>query len=79
MPSPDSTSTATCATGSELFVRRVAGVVTLGSLALGYFVHDGFFLLTAFAGANLLQSSFTGICPPEWLYNWMQRREREAA
>jgi hypothetical protein len=35
------------------------------SLALGYWVHPGFFLFTAFVGFNLLQSSFTGICPLE--------------
>jgi hypothetical protein len=26
-------------------------------------VHPGFYLLTAFVGANLLQSAFTGWCP----------------
>jgi hypothetical protein len=30
-------------------------------------VHQGFFLFTAFVGANLLQSAFTGICPAEGL------------
>ena len=35
----------------------------LVSLALGLFVHQNWFWLTAFVGANLLQSSFTGFCP----------------
>jgi hypothetical protein len=37
-------------------------MVLLG-LALGYFVHPGWYLLVAFVGANLLQSAFTGFCP----------------
>jgi hypothetical protein len=44
-------------------LRGLAGVVVLGSLALGFWVHPGFLLLTAFVGANLLQSAFTGTCP----------------
>ena len=32
-------------------------------MALGWFVHPAFFLFTAFVGANLLQSAFTGTCP----------------
>ncbi len=53
---------------SELFVRRLAGtVVTLGFLG-GWFVHELIYLITLFAGLNLLQSSFTGFCPPEKLY-----------
>jgi hypothetical protein len=30
---------------------------------LGYWVHPGFFLFTAFVGANLFQSAFSGTCP----------------
>ena len=47
----------------ENAVRAFAGTIILVSLALGWWVHAGFFLLTAFVGANLLQSAFTGICP----------------
>lgn len=40
-----------------------AGSLILISLALGVF-HSLYWLwLTAFAGANLLQSAFTGLCP----------------
>ncbi|MBL8202198.1 MAG: DUF2892 domain-containing protein [Chromatiales bacterium] len=44
-------------------VMAFAGTVVLVSLALGLFVHQNWFWLTAFVGANLLQSSFTGFCP----------------
>ncbi len=44
-------------------LRLVAGVVSLLSLALGWFVHPAWFLLTAFVGLNLLQSAFTRWCP----------------
>jgi len=46
-------------------VRALAGSIVLVSLGLGYWVHPAFFLFTAFVGANLLQSAFTGICPAE--------------
>jgi hypothetical protein len=48
-----------------MIVRRFAGVFVLASLALGWWVHPGWFLFTAFVGLNLLQSSFTGFCPLE--------------
>ncbi|MDH5255083.1 MAG: DUF2892 domain-containing protein [Gammaproteobacteria bacterium] len=44
-------------------VLAFAGTVVLVSLALGLLVHQNWFWLTAFVGANLLQSSFTGFCP----------------
>ncbi|MBZ0218554.1 MAG: DUF2892 domain-containing protein [Fimbriimonadaceae bacterium] len=39
-----------------------AGTVVLVSLGLGYFYSPYWFLLTAFAGLNMIQSSFTGFC-----------------
>jgi hypothetical protein len=45
------------------WLRGIAGSFILLSLALGWFVHPGFFLFTAFVGANLLQSVFTKTCP----------------
>ncbi len=45
-----------------------AGVVILASLALGYFVAPGWFLLTAFAGLNMLQAAFTGFCPAAMVF-----------
>lgn len=50
---------------TEMIVRRFAGIFVLVSLALGWWVHPAWFLFTAFVGANLLQSSFTGFCPLE--------------
>ncbi len=47
----------------ERAVRALAGLFVLGSVALGYWVHPGFFVFTAFVGANLLQSGFTNSCP----------------
>lgn len=46
-------------------IARFAGAFVLISLALGWFVHPAWLLFTAFVGANLLQSSFTGLCPLE--------------
>ncbi len=44
-------------------LRAIAGVFVLGSVALAHWVHPGFYLLTAFVGANLLQSAYTRWCP----------------
>jgi hypothetical protein len=49
----------------ERRVRALAGTFILASLALGWWVHPAFFLLTTFVGVNLLQSAFTGFCPAE--------------
>ncbi len=45
------------------YLRLVAGVFVLLSVALGYWVHPGWFLFTAFVGLNLFQSAFTDWCP----------------
>ena len=50
---------------SDLVIRRFAGTFVLASLALGWLASPLWFLFTAFVGANLLQSSFTGFCPLE--------------
>lgn len=44
-------------------LRAIAGAFVLASLALGWFVHPGFYLFTAFVGLNLFQSAFTRWCP----------------
>jgi hypothetical protein len=44
-------------------VMAFAGFMVLASLALGWFVTPWWFLLTAFAGLNMVQSAFTGFCP----------------
>ena len=48
-------------------LRLAAGALTLLSAALGYWVHDAWFLFTAFVGINLLQSAFTRWCPMMWI------------
>ena len=44
-------------------VMAFAGVMILISIALTQLVSPWWWLLTAFVGFNLLQSSFTGFCP----------------
>jgi hypothetical protein len=44
-------------------IRALAGLFVMGSVALGYYVHPGFLLFTAFVGANLFQSAFSNTCP----------------
>ena len=55
----------------ENLIRAIAGTFILLSLALGaqaspLFVNANFLWFTAFVGANLLQSGFTGTCPMMW-------------
>lgn len=50
---------------NEKVIRRFAGTVILTSLSLGWWVSPYWFLLTAFAGFNLIQSSFTNFCLAE--------------
>lgn len=55
---------------TERIVRIFAGAVVLTSLALGapgspWFASAYWLWLTAFVGANLLQSGFTRFCPLE--------------
>jgi len=45
-------------------IRVLAGSMTLLSVTLVYFVSPWWLLLTCFVGLNLIQSAFTGFCPP---------------
>lgn len=45
-----------------------AGVMILVSLALTLWVSPLWILFTAFIGANLIQSSFTGFCPAAMIF-----------
>ncbi len=47
----------------ERALRGIGGFFVVLSVALGYFVHPGFYAFTAFVGLNLLQSAFTNWCP----------------
>lgn len=44
-------------------VLTFAGCVVLLGLVLGWLVHPYWHLLTAFAGLNMIQAAFTGLCP----------------
>jgi len=44
-------------------IMAFAGVMILVSILLTKFVHPNFWWFTAFIGANLFQSAFTGFCP----------------
>ncbi len=45
------------------WIHVVAGIFIMGSLALGTWVHPGWYWFTAFVGANLFQFGLTGFCP----------------
>jgi len=53
---------------SENFVRMIAGTVITSSVLGSWFIHDYLYLITLFAGLNLLQSSLTDFCPPEIIH-----------
>jgi hypothetical protein len=57
---------------SETLIRRFAGVFVLVTVSLGLWVHPAWFAGTAFVGANLLQSSFTNLCPLERVLGFLQ-------
>jgi len=52
----------------ENSIRLLAGTLILISLSLGYFVSPYWYLLTAFVGFNLIQSSVTKFCPAEIIF-----------
>jgi hypothetical protein len=47
----------------DRIVLAFAGFMILVTLALAQFIDSRWLWLTAFVGANLLQSAFTGFCP----------------
>jgi len=49
----------------EQYIRAIAGLFILFTLALGHWVSPYWYLFTAFVGLNLFQSAFTGLCPME--------------
>ncbi len=51
-------------------IRMIAGTFVLVSLALGWWVSAYWLFLTAFVGANLLQSSLTKWCLMEDILRW---------
>jgi len=69
----------------ERIIRIMAGIMILLSLALAHFTGQvdmtglSWLWLTAFIGLNLLQSGFTGVCPPEKLLKEMGFKEGGSA
>ena len=47
----------------ERYLRLIAGLFVVMSLALAHFVNPYWYLFTAFVGLNLFQSAFTNWCP----------------
>ena len=47
----------------ERFLRLIAGLFVMATVALGYWVSPYWFLFTGFVGLNLFQSAFTNWCP----------------
>ena len=59
-------------------VLAFAGCIVLLSVALTHFVSPWWFLLTLFAGANMLQASMTGFCPAAMVFRKLGCRAGEA-
>jgi hypothetical protein len=55
----------------ENLIRVLAGAMILVSVALVRFVSPWWLLLTCFVGVNLIQSAFTGFCPPSIVLRWL--------
>jgi hypothetical protein len=49
----------------DRIIRRIAGLFVLAGVVLSWLVNPAWLLFVAFVGMNLLQSSFTRICPLE--------------
>lgn len=52
-------------------VMAFAGLVVLTGVTLGTFVSPYWLLLSAFAGVNMIQASFTGFCPAAIFFRWL--------
>ena len=59
-------------------VLSFAGFVVLLGLALGWLVSPYWFLLTAFAGLNMVQASITGFCPAAMVFKKLGVRSGSA-
>lgn len=57
-------------------LRLLAGFMILLSVGLAVYVDRNFLWLTAFVGANLLQSAFTRWCPAIWFFRKIGLKER---
>ncbi|MFT3868169.1 MAG: DUF2892 domain-containing protein [Nibricoccus sp.] len=64
---------------TESLIRILAGSVVLTSVTLAHFVSEWWLLLAVFAAINLIQSAFTGFCPPEILFRKLGLTKGEGA
>lgn len=48
--------------GKGSIIRVIGGTFVLGSVLLGYFVSEYFFIFTCLVGINLIVSGLTGFC-----------------
>jgi hypothetical protein len=55
-----------------------AGLVVLAGVALTHFVSPWWMLLSAFAGANMIQAAFTGFCPAALVFKKLGIRPGQA-
>ena len=60
-------------------IRIFAGTMVLISVALVVFVSPWWLLLTAFVGVQLIQSAFTGFCPPAVLFRKLGLKDGSAS
>lgn len=58
-------------------LRLMAGLFTLISILLAYFVSDWWLLFTAFIALNLIQSAFTRWCPAMVILKKMGLKEEK--
>jgi hypothetical protein len=56
-------------------VLAFAGFVVLLGLALGTYLNAYWYLLTAFAGLNMIQASLTGFCPAAIVFKKLGLRD----
>ena len=62
----------------DRYVLAFAGTLILISLGLSQFHHPAWLWFTAFIGANLLQSAFTGFCPAAMIFKKLGAKSGEA-
>jgi len=64
--------------GIDRIVLAFAGAVILLSLVLAHYYSPNWLWLTAFVGANLLQSAYTGFCPLASILKAMGKKPGQA-
>ena len=55
----------------------LASIMIIISTLLTLFVNINWAWLSLFVGANMLQSTFTGFCPPKWLFKKMGMKSEQ--